>query len=337
MPTAEALRRCPGLLVVSGRHGYYSELSDQVMAIFHQTTALVEQLSIDEAFLDLSDLPQTPLELAKSLQSEVDRQTRLPCSIGAASNKLVAKTATDVGKAAHRGITPPRAILVVPVGEEAAFMAPLPVKMLYGIGPKTAERLQQIGVHTIGELAQLPAAQLEFEFGKFGAEMALRARGVDEREVSLQHEMKSISQEVTFERDVLDESVMRRKLLDLSEKVGYRLRQAGMCGHTVRIKLRWPDFSTPTRQMRLTLPTDQDAVIYEAVLKLFGGLWQPGKAVRLLGVGVSGLAEPARQLSLWDTTNERERRLLDALDDLRQRFGEAAVQRASKIKPKTAK
>lgn len=334
MPMAEALRRCPGLLVVPGRHGYYSELSDQVMGIFANLTPLVEQLSIDEAFLDLTDLPQPPLELARMLQAEVDHKTHLPCSIGAASNKLVAKTATDVSKAAHRGITPPRAILVVPAGEEAAFMAPLPVKMLYGVGPKTAERLLQLGIRTVGDLAQMPERRLASEFGKFGAEMALRARGIDDSPVSNQHETKSISQEVTFEKDVADEGILRRKLLDLSEQVGYRLRQSGLCGSTVRIKLRWPDFTTLTRQQRLAEPTDQNTIIYETANRLFSGVWQHGKAVRLLGVGVSQLGEPARQLSFWDAGTEKERRLLEALDELRERFGEVAVQRASKIRKK---
>ena len=337
LPTAKALQLCPELLVISTDHGAYGEYSRKVMAILHEHTALVEQISIDEAFLDLSDLPQSGYELARMLQAEINTRLKLPCSLGVATNKLVAKIATDTGKARNRGPNYPNAILVVPAGEEAAFLEPLPATALWGVGPKTAVRLAALGVLTIGDIAALEEKRLERLFGVYGREMALRARGIDDRPVETEHETKSISSETTFDRDVRDGERLRSTLRVQSEEVAKRLREEGVCAGTVRIKLRWPDFSTHTRQVSLEQPTDQDKVIYAAALGLFEGLWQPGKLVRLLGVGTSKLAPAVHQLSLWDTPNEKERRLLEALDALRVRFGEEAVQSGHTLKRNTPK
>ena len=217
MPMARALRLCPGLLVVSTRHGVYGDYSRQVMDRLYQLTALVEPISIDEAFLDLSDLPEPGLEIARRLQSRIQQELGLPCSLGVATNKLVAKIATDTGKAARRGPTPPNAITVVPPGEEAAFLAPLPVSALWGVGPKSAARLEGMGIHTIGDLAQMSPAALVSHFGKNGADLARHARGIDDAPVVTTHEVKSISQETTFERDLRESEALRRTLLDLSE------------------------------------------------------------------------------------------------------------------------
>ncbi len=155
MPMARAVKLCPGLLVVPARHGVYSAVSRQVMARLHNLTGLVEQISIDEAFMDVSDLPEPGLVLAQRLQATIREELSLPCSIGVATNKLVAKMATDVGKASRRGGQPPNAIQVVPPGQEAAFLAPLPIQALWGVGPKTAARLNELGVRTVGDLANL--------------------------------------------------------------------------------------------------------------------------------------------------------------------------------------
>lgn len=325
LPMAKAVRLCPQLLIVSVDHAEYSRHSQRVMDILREHSALVEQISIDEAFLDLSDLAQTGAELARGLQSEINTRLKLPCSLGVAANKLVAKVATDTGKARHRTGAYPNTILVVPPGQEAAFLAPLPATALWGVGPKTAVRLADAGILSIGDLAGLDEARLTRLFGAYGHEMGLRARGIDDRALETEHETKSVSCETTFERDIRDEERLRLTLRQQCEEVGRRLRAEGLCAGTVRIKLRWPDFSTHSRQVSLTQATDQDRVILAAAQGLFEGIWERGKAVRLLGVGTSKLTQAAYQLSLFDTSQDKEHRLLEALDALRARFGDQAV------------
>jgi DNA polymerase-4 len=336
MPMARALRLCPQLIIVSSRHGKYSQVSRQVMAHLNAITPYVEQISIDEAFLDVSDLPQSGEAIARQLQAQVQQDPGLPCSLGVATNKLLAKTATDVGKASFHGEGPPNAVTVVPPGQEAAFLAPLPVEALWGIGPKTAERLAEMGIRTIGALASLPESQLMRLFGKNGYDLALRARGIDDRPIVTSHEVKSISQETTFAKDVREAKVLEHTIFQLATGVGTRLRRNQLTGSTVKIKLRWADFTTLTRQMTLELATDQDKDIYQAALSLFHRTWLPGKPVRLLGVGVSSLGAPIRQLSLWDKDTEKDHQLQTAIDELRQRFGKQIVQRGGEILDETS-
>ncbi len=338
MPSAQALRLCLGLVILPGDHRRYAEASHQVMVILHNWTALVEQISIDEAFLDLSDLPEAGEVLARRLQAEIKEKCRLPCSLGVASNKLVAKIATDVGKSLfHQRSTEdkmlleksPCAITVVPPGEETQFLAPLPVKALWGVGPKTAERFAEMGIHTIGDLASLSLAEFTSRFGKNGAELYSRARGIDDRPIVTEYEEKSISQETTFARDVSDRRQLEAVLLQQSESVAFRLRKANLCGRTVRLKIRWPDFTTLTRQASLSQPTDLGSEIYATVLKLFGKVSTPGMSVRLVGVGVSKLEKASQQLELWETPREKDHRLQETLDELRQRYGKDAIRRGT--------
>jgi DNA polymerase-4 len=330
---ARALRVCPGLVIVPSRHRLYSQISRQVMERLRTLTALVEQISIDEAFLDISDLPGDPREVALALQARVRDELGLPCSIGIAANKLVAKIATEVGKGAAQGDEPPCALTVVPPGDEAAFLAPLPVEMLWGIGPKTAARLTELGVHTIGDIARWPEAELVRLFGEHGREMARRARGQDERPVVTEHEVKSISQETTFARDVREDRTVEKTLVELSAKVGARLRANELAGTTVKLKIRWPDFTTLTRQTTLPGPTDLDDTIINTALELLKKVRKPGQAVRLIGVGVSGLGAPYRQLELWDAGSEKQRRLQQAVDALREKYGPDAIRRGRGGKP----
>lgn len=330
MPMARALKLCPTLIIVSSRHGVYSQVSEQVMERLRQLTPLVEQISIDEAFMDVTDLSDSGEAIARRLQALIHKELGLPCSIGVATNKLLAKTATDVGKASARKGSPPNAITVVPPGEEASFLAPLPVQSLWGVGPKTADRLRGIGATTIGELARVSEAELARMFGKNGYELAMHSRGIDDRPIITEHLLKSVSQETTFARDVLDETVLRRTLLELSESVGRRLRESSLAATTVKIKIRWPDFTTLTRQLTLANPTDQDSEIYTTALQLFENVWKRGKPVRLIGVGASGLGSPKRQLSFWDQGSQKERRLLDAVDQVRQRYGKDALRRLNR-------
>jgi len=330
MPMSRALRLCPGLLVISHHHGNYGEMSEKVMQRLHDLSPLVEQISIDEAFVDISNLDEIPEATARRLQKRVNDELGLPCSIGVGTNKLVAKIATEVGKKTARKDGPPNAVTVVPRGEETAFLEPLSTDMLWGVGPRTAAKLAGNGIKTIGDIARRPQADLIRWFGENGRDLARRASGVDDSPISLEHEVKSISQETTFARDVRDERLLAVTLRELSEEVGRRLRQAGIAGTTVRIKLRWPDFTTLTRQTTLAQPTNQDEEIYDLALALLGRVREKGKAVRLIGVGISRLVAPLRQLELWGADSEKSRRLQKALDTVRMKYGEKAIRRGKK-------
>ncbi len=326
MPMGRALRLCPRLQVLPGRHARYREKSHAVMAILHEFSPLVEQLSIDEAFLDVSDRPEKAGLLARHIQQRVLAETHLPCSLGVATNKLVAKIATDVGKAARRTTTYPNAIQIVPPGHEADFLAPLPAEMLWGVGPKTAARLAELGIHTIGDIARWPAADLARHFGQNGAELAQRARGLDDRPLETSRATKSVSQEVTFSRDVSDRRALLDELRRQSERVARQLKAENLEGVTIKLKLRWPDFTTLTRQTTLASPTAEAAKILATAQKLLEQNWQAGKAVRLLGVGISGFQPPTRQLSLWDAPDQKKAAALqDAVQQLRTRFGETVI------------
>ncbi len=327
MPTSQALRLCPNLLVISHHRGNYGEMSDKVMKRLNELSPLVEQISIDEAFVDISDLREDPEKVARRLQKRVNEELGLPCSVGVASNKLVAKIATEVGKKTAEKDQPPNAITVVPLGTEAAFLDPLPARMLWGVGPKTAARLAELGIHTIGDIARHPAEDLARRYGENGRDLARRARGEDDSPVVIEHEAKSISQETTFARDVSDDGALVGTLRELSAEVGRRLRKSQVAGTTVKLKLRWPDFTTLTRQLTLPQPTDQDEQIYVTALSLLGKVRSKGKAVRLIGVGVSGLGEPLRQLELWGAGDERSRKLQQTLDELHDRFGKKSIRR----------
>ena len=327
MPMSRALRVCPGLIIVSGHHRLYSEASRQVMERLHTVTQLVEQISIDEAFLDISDLSDFPERIARGLQAGIRDELGLPSSIGIAPNKLVAKIATEVGKKAAAKGTPPFALTIVPSGKEAEFLSPLPAEMLWGVGPKTSARLSELGIHTIGDITRWPEAELIRLFGENGRDMAKHSQGRDERPVVTEREIKSISQEVTFSRDVREDKSIEKTLADLSAQVGRRLRINELAGTTIKLKIRWPDFTTLTRQITLPGTTNQDSEIAKAALGLLRKIRKPGQAVRLIGVGVSGLGEPMRQLELWDTDSEKERKLQEVVDELREKYGNHAIKR----------
>jgi DNA polymerase IV len=322
LPTARAMRLCPHLKLLRPNYKLYREYSERVMAYFHAETPIIEQISIDEAFLDLTGDARPGGEVAARLKRKIREQLGLPSSFGVASNKLVAKIATNVGK--------PDGLMVVPPGQEAAFLAPLPLEMLWGAGPKTRERLAALGLRTIGDLAGWPQADLERRFGVAGADLARHARGEDDRPLETEREAKSISKEVTFARDVTEAGALRRTLLELCEQVGASLREHGLQARTVKLKLRWPPFETLTRQSTLPQPSDREAEIFAAAMELFEKAWDGRRPVRLIGVGVSGLQAPARQLSLFDVDQgERQAKLAEAVDRIRERFGWEAMKRAS--------
>jgi DNA polymerase IV len=332
MPMAKALRLSPGLIIVSSRHHIYREVSRQVMNLLHELTALVEQISIDEAFLDISDIREEPEKIARNLQVRIHDELQLPCSIGIASNKLVAKIATEVGKSlslrntqSKGEIAPPNALTVVPFGGEAAFLSPLPADILWGVGPKTSARLTELGIHTIGDIAKWPESEFIRMFGENGRDLARHAKGIDDRPITTEHETKSISQEITFSRDVRDDNVLQKTVQEMSAEVGAQLRRNNLAGKTIKLKLRWPDFTTLTRQTTFNHPTDQEAEIAKAALGLLKSVRKPNQAVRLIGVGVSGLGQPVRQLGLWDMESEKSRKLQDAVNELREKYGKNII------------
>lgn len=336
MPMAHALRLCPELTIVPPNFPAYRAASQQVMARLHALTDLVEQISIDEAFLDVSALGEPAPDIAARLQATIRSELSLSCSLGVASNKLVAKIATDVGKGMARRGAIPSAICIVPPGDEAAFLAPLPAEALWGVGPKTAEKLAGMGILTIGDLAAWPATDLTRRFGQHGEDLTRHARGIDTRPIVTERAAKSISQETTFAHDVVDRASLERTVRAQAIEVATKLRRKGLMGTTVKLKIRWPDFTTPTRQLTLAQPTDEAETLVEAALRLFSQIWSRGQPVRLIGVGVSGLGTPPRQLSLWDVPTPEEQarqaKMRAALDALQARFGTEVVRRGSELR-----
>jgi DNA polymerase IV len=321
MPLRTAAALCPDavFLPVDGRK--YAAVSRQVMAILRRFTPLVEQVSIDEAFLDLTGT-QTLLGSGEAVAREVKQavwvEVGLTASVGVAANRLVAKIASDLRK--------PDGLVVVPAGGEAEFLAPLAIERLWGVGGKTRLALADYEVTTIGDLAALPDDLLRRRFGAHGPALAARARGVDDTEVGGEAAAKSVSQEHTFDVDTGEWEALERTLLALSEGVGGRLRADGLRCATVAVKIRASDFVTITRQRTLSDPTDQTDVIWRTALSLTRREVH-GMSVRLLGVAASGLTD-RQQLSLFESDDGRRRRALEAADALRRRFGPRAIRRA---------
>jgi DNA polymerase-4 len=325
MPTARALRLCPDAILVRPRHSVYREHSAQVMTVLGEYTPFLEQLSIDEAFLDVTSTSVrwgSAKGLAFELQGRIREELGLPASLGIATTKLVAKIASALQK--------PEGLVVVKPGEEEAFLASLPIERLWGVGPATAGQLHELGVRTIGQLAELPERYLEQRFGEHGRALARHARGLDERAVQSEGTRKSISQENTFAEDLRDPRRVERELLHLSEGVARQLRRRGLFARTVRLKLRYEDFTTITRQCTLAQPTNLDQVLYQEGRKLLRGAWARGRKVRLVGIGASNLSTTGYQLELFGQRDgERLARLAEAVDQIRDRFGEEAIRRAS--------
>lgn len=229
----------------------------------------------------------------------------------------------------------PSAICLVPPGEEAAFLAPLPANALWGVGPKTAEKLTALGMRTIGDIAAWPADDLVRRFGQHGDDLARRARGIDTRPIVTERAAKSISHETTFVHDVRDRATLEATIRAQANAIAAKLQRKELMGTTVKLKIRWPDFTTPTRQFTLPQPTDEADPIAEAALRLFAQIWPNRQPVRLIGVGVSGLGTPPRQLSLWDAPSPEEQarqaKVRAALEALQARFGAGVVRRESEL------
>lgn len=290
MPAATALRLCPDLKFANHNWPRIKTCSRQVMDLLRQIGP-VEQMSVDEAYVDLS-AHNPPETAAIALRRRVKEETGLPASVGLATSKLVAKVASDYDK--------PEGCTIVRPGQEEEFLAPLSVRVIWGIGPRTAERLAALDITTCGQLARTELAALRLEFGRQATGLQERARGIDDRPVSDEPELpKSISQERTFPRDVADPEYLQRKLEEMAATVANSLQRRGLVAHTVTVKFRWADFTTFTRQKTVSPPVDDEAAITRHARLLWREHWPEGKHMRLLGVGVSNLEEPhARQLTL---------------------------------------
>ena len=292
MPMAVAVRVCPEGVVVRPRFDRYKEVSGQVMAIFRDLTDLVEPISLDEAYLDITSVVAeglASLTVAIDLKRRVHVETGLTLSVGVATSKSVAKIASDMNK--------PDGLVVVPAGEERAFLAPLPVDKLWGIGPKTSERLHRDGIETIGELAERPSDWYVRHFGKRGETMRARALGHDQEAVHTQRVTKSVSSESTFAADITDSELLYGELARLSSNVARHLERKDLWGRTVTVKLRLADFTTLTRQATLPDLTRSEKTILDLAWRLLSHELTPGRAFRLLGVGVSAFGTP-QQLQL---------------------------------------
>jgi DNA polymerase-4 len=339
MPTSRARRLCPDGVFLHPRFDRYGELSDRVFDIYRRYTPLVEPLSLDEAFLDVTAsraLHGDGPAIATRIRSEVRGETGLTVSAGVADVKLAAKIATDLGK--------PDGLTVAPAGQTAAFLAPLPIGKLWGVGEVTEAALRGIGITTIGDLARLPSPALANLLGADRAEGFRRlALGEDEREVVPDEEARSVGGEETFDEDLTGEAALARVLLFQAERVGRRLRRAGLRGRVVTLKVKYADFTSVTRRLTLDAPTDDDGVIYQAARAQLQRV-ELGRPVRLAGVTVSGFAgeeeAAAPQLDLFAPAPDeapggagdpRRRALHAALDKLADKFGERTVTKADLV------
>jgi nucleotidyltransferase/DNA polymerase involved in DNA repair len=330
LPITQAYRLCPRAIYVRPRMSRYAEMSDRMFAILRDYTDLVEPLSIDEAFLDVTGSRRLhgPAEaIGRTLKSRVRSELHLVASIGIAPNKFLAKVASDLGK--------PDGFVVVSPGKEQEFLDPLPISRLWGVGPKTEARLRRLGLQTIGQIARMGIEGLETALGNGGHDLWTLANGIDDREVVSEQEAKSIGAETTFDRDTDDHEEIRKTILELSDRVGRRLRREGYIAGGVTLKFRDHLFHTVTRAAVLDPPTDVgDDLFREAWRQLQRVSWT-GKRVRLLGVTATHLhpasEPPGSQLGLFQPAADPRRKLARTVDAIRERFGTDAIARASLV------
>lgn len=324
MPLREAGRRCPHGIFLPGRMKRYMEVSAQIREVMLEYTPLVEPLSLDEAFLDVTASQKLfgPAEqIAKTLIQRINKEVGLPASVGVAHNKFLAKLGSDLKK--------PKGFVIIPPEGVEEFLAPLPVSRLWGVGPKTAELLHKLGIQTIGDLQRIPLTQIRSRLGESGEALYNLACGIDERPVIPEEEAKSIGHEVTFSVDTGDRDLLEGTLLGLCERVARRMRKHGIAGRIITVKLRNADFKTITRRLTLPTPTDFEEVIFSHALGLAKEAHWGGKRLRLIGVSISGLQKgPEQQIPLFLTEDhEGLKRLHETVDLIKDRFGETAITR----------
>jgi DNA polymerase-4 len=335
MPATQARRLCPDAVFVAGRYERYAEVSRQMHAVFHRFTPLVEGISLDEAFLDVTGairLFGPAPAIAAAIRDAVRDELRLSCSVGVAPVKFLAKLASEAAKprAGPAGRQEGAGVFVIEPGRELEFLHPLPIEALWGVGPATADRLHRLGLTTVGDLARLPPEVLETAVGRaHGSHLANLARGIDRRAVEPDREVKSVSHEETYATDRYDPDQLHVEIVRMADAVASRVRRAGLAGRTVTLKIRYGDFTTRTRSVTSPAPLSSGPAIAGLASTLLAGLdLAPG--VRLLGVGVSNLAPvgdgDAEQLVLdlapWAPAS---RSPSAAVDEVRRRFGPGAV------------
>jgi DNA polymerase-4 len=325
MPMSVAMRRCPGLLRVPPRMQHYADVSSQVFSIFGEFSPLVEGLSLDEAFLDVSasrSLFGPDLDIAQRIKARIREVTGLTASVGVAYNKLLAKIASDLGK--------PDGLVVITEQDMQTTLDPLPVQVIPGIGRETLVRLSQFGIRTIAELRAAGDGELASVFGRYAGRMRQRAFGIDDRPVVPSRDEKSISAEETYDADLTDVTAMNRELLRLAEKTASRLRAKSLLAGTLQIKIRESDFSTCTRQRSLHPPSGGTDQLYDTARQLLSR-WlgeHPGSRIRLLGVGGTDLVPDGQQELFGSGVTEVKGELDQAVDRIREKFGRLSVSRA---------
>ncbi len=331
MPISRAHRMAPNAVFIEPDHHAYAEVSRNVMALFESITPIVEPLSLDEAFLDVSGALRrlgSPIAIAELIRARVQDEQQITCSVGVATTKFVAKLASTRAK--------PDGLLVVPADKVIAFLHPLPVGALWGVGEKTEEHLTRLGLRTVGDIANTPLATLQRALGQAGGtHLHELSWGRDPRRVSPHEPDKSVGNETTFEHDIDDPAIIHAHLLRLSDQVAARLRAAGYVSRTLALKVRFADFSTITRSRTLSRPTDVGMDIYDTVRGLYDALGLQRVRIRLVGVRAEGLADTAdapQQLLLGEPEHGR-REAEVAVDALRARYGSAAVRPARLVDP----
>jgi len=326
MPAVTAHRLCPRGTFLRPRMEYYAEVSDQIRAIFDKYTPLVEPLSLDEAFLDVAGSERlfgSAESIGRMIKQEIRDRLRLVASVGVAPNKFLAKIASDLKK--------PDGFVVVDPDRVQEFLDPLPVGRLWGVGKVTGRVFEKLGIHGIRQLRQMPVELLRHHFGSGGEHLWALSHGIDDRPVVPEQEAKSISHETTFAKDLEDPEQMRAWLLELSEQVGCRMRRHSLKGRTVHLKVRFEDFHTITRAQTLPEPTNVTQEIWQTADQMFAERLPARRLhIRLLGVGMSGFEHPAMvQLSLFpEAEHERQARLDEVADQIKEKFGQAGLQRA---------
>jgi DNA polymerase-4 len=330
MPLRTAAKMCPHAIFVHGHPDRYRECSEEVYKVLGTFTPQVEMASIDEAYLDMTGterLHGPPLKAAHALHQRMKEETRLNCSVGIGTSRLIAKVSSAQAK--------PNGVLWIVPGEEVKFLAPLDVREIPGVGKVMEKHLHSLGIQRVGDLAKLEDGELERRFGKWGLALAGKARGEDagawfDSEVGADLDAKSISHEHTFDKDTADLAQLESTLMRLSEMVGRRLRESNFHARTVQLRLRYKDFTTITRAHSLSSPTQLDTEIFENIRGLFRNNWKQGAAVRLLGVHASSFTNAQDQMDLLEgKRQERWRDALAAADRLRDKFGESSVGLAS--------
>ncbi len=332
MPLRTAYKLCPQAIFVDGHMERYQEMSGKVRRVLGDFTPAFEMTSIDEAYLDMTGTERLhghPLRAAHALHQAIFGETRLSCSIGIARSRVVAKMMSDLAKR--------NGILYVLPGMEAAVIAPLQARRMPGVGKVTEQKLREVGIETVGQLAAWREEQLKAQFGEWGAALAGKARGEDaggwfDEEIGSASGPKSISHEHTFGHDTADLTVLEATLARLTEMVTRRMREQELHARTVHLKMRYQDFTTLTRAHTLAEPTQLDSIVLEAVRRLFGANWRRGAAVRLLGVSVSNLEPATGQLGFAAATDHsRWQEALKAADRMRERFGDGAISLGSAL------